>query len=168
MKNSNVYLILGSNLGNKLFYLQTAIRHISTKIGDIVKTSSVYESKPWGVTDQENYYNQVVQVSTLLSPHETIEKIHQIEAEMGRVRKRKYDSRIIDIDIAFWNNEIISENQLEIPHPRLHLRKFALLPLLEINPELIHPAIKKSVREILQKCPDTSEPVQLKNEQYSL
>lgn len=168
MKNSNVYLILGSNLGNKLFYLQTAIRHISTKIGDIVKTSSVYESKPWGVTDQENYYNQVVQVSTLLSPLETIEKIHQIEAEMGRVRKRKYDSRIIDIDIAFWNNEIISENQLEIPHPRLHLRKFALLPLLEINPELIHPAIKKSVREILQKCPDTSEPVQLKNEQYSL
>ncbi len=168
MKNSNVYLILGSNLGNKLFYLQTAIRHISTKIGDIVKTSSVYESKPWGVTDQENYYNQVVQVSTLLSPQETIEKIHQIEAEMGRVRKRKYDSRIIDIDIAFWNNEIISENQLEIPHPRLHLRKFALLPLLEINPELIHPAIKKSVREILQKCPDTSEPVQLKNEQYSL
>ncbi len=128
--------------------LQTAIGQIESIIGKILKCSSVYETQSWGKTDEPDYLNQVVQLSTLLSPAEVLSKILNIEAEMGRKRYEKWGSRLIDIDILFYNNEIIKQHNLEIPHPELHKRRFTLDPLVEIAPNFVHPVTNKTMLEL--------------------
>lgn len=141
----DVFLLLGSNLGDREKYLQKAIDLIETEIGSLRQKSSVYETEAWGKTDEPNYLNQVVQISTTLPAQQVLEKVLQIETKMGRVREEKWGSRIIDIDILFYGQDIIKEPGLIIPHPELHNRLFTLAPLNEIAPDLQHPVFKKSI-----------------------
>ena len=144
----NVFLLLGSNLGNRQGYLQKAIDLIETELGTVAKKSSIYETEAWGKTDEPNYLNQVVQVNTMLSARQVLDNILQIETRMGRVREEKWGSRIIDIDILFYGQDIISEPGLIVPHPELHNRRFTLEPLSEIAPDLEHPILKKSIFQL--------------------
>ncbi len=162
MKNQ-VYLLTGGNLGDRYGLLERARKKIVEKIGKIVKESSIYETAPWGFNSEQDFLNQVLYVSTDLSPKKVLNKCFEIENELGRVRQsEQYSSRTIDIDILFYNNEIIHEQELIIPHERLHKRRFTLEPLVEIAPDLIHPVIKKSLSDILKECNDNSEVLKLR------
>ncbi|NOT36051.1 MAG: 2-amino-4-hydroxy-6-hydroxymethyldihydropteridine diphosphokinase [Saprospiraceae bacterium] len=158
MKSKKVYLLLGTNLGNKTKNLKTAIENLKKQLGPIVKSSHMYVSPPWGVSEiQEDYYNIAICLTTNKNPNQALERIQFIEKSMGRVRNKPNESRIIDIDILLWESKIIQEKGLEVPHPRLQLRKFALQPLAEIAPEIIHPVYKLRIEELLSKCEDQSE-----------
>jgi len=151
---NDVFLLLGSNLGNREGYLQTAIGHIETAIAPVVNKSSVYETQSWGKTDEPDYLNQVVEIKTDSSPQDVLQKILRIESLMGRKREEKWGSRIIDIDILFYGTDIISEPGLIIPHPELQNRRFTLEPLNEIAPYLIHPVFRKSVFQLKSELKD--------------
>lgn len=144
----NVFLLLGSNLGDRKGYLVKAINLIDTELGIVSQKSSIYETEAWGKTDEPNYLNQVVQVNAELSARQVLEKVLQIETKMGRVREEKWGSRIIDIDILFYGQDIINESGLIVPHPELHNRRFTLEPLSEIAPDLQHPIFKKSIFQL--------------------
>lgn len=141
---NNVFLLLGSNLGDRKLFLQQAILHIAYDIAPTQKISSVYETQSWGKTDEPDYLNMVVELKTELSAQAILTKILAIEQVMGRVREEKWGSRIIDIDILYYNDAIINEPGLHIPHPQLHNRRFTLEPLAEIAPDFIHPVLKKN------------------------
>lgn len=147
-------LLLGSNLGNRNIYIVRATEQLST-LGQITKTSMLYETEAWGATAQPHYLNQAIQIETPLSPVELLRDILSIEQSMGRQRNKKWEARIIDIDILFYDNQVIDLPELKIPHPYLHLRRFALLPLAEIAADYIHPLLKLPVHELLKQCPDT-------------
>jgi 2-amino-4-hydroxy-6-hydroxymethyldihydropteridine diphosphokinase len=152
-----VFLGLGSNLGERAEILQEAKKMIGETIGTVISVSSVYETEPWGFDSDKEFLNIVLSVETDLSPSGLLGRILMIESQLGRIRFRcgdKYLSRNIDIDILLYNDEIFKEAALEIPHPRLHLRKFVLIPLAEIAPEAFHPELKKTVRELLDECED--------------
>jgi 2-amino-4-hydroxy-6-hydroxymethyldihydropteridine diphosphokinase len=144
----DVFLLLGSNLGNRHIFLQKAIEHIESDIAPAIKKSAVYETQSWGKTDAPNYLNQVIQLKTELSPQIVLQKILNIEDVLGRKREEKWGSRTIDIDILFYGSDIIAEPGLNIPHPELHNRMFTLAPLSEIAPDLIHPVLNKSIFHI--------------------
>ncbi|HEY9001509.1 MAG TPA: 2-amino-4-hydroxy-6-hydroxymethyldihydropteridine diphosphokinase [Mucilaginibacter sp.] len=150
----DVFLLLGSNLGDRSEYLQKAIHLIETELGGIVQTSSVYETEAWGKNDEPNYLNQVVRVNTALSARQVLEKILQIETKMGRIREEKWGSRIIDIDILFYGHDIINEPGLIVPHPELQNRKFTLEPLNELAPDLQHPVLEKSIFQLKNELKD--------------
>lgn len=155
---NQVYLLIGGNLGDRYKLIGSAKLSITKKIGKIVKESSIYETTPWGFNSEQDFLNQVLYVSTDLSPKKVLNKCLEIEKELGRVRQsEQYSSRTIDIDILFYNDEIIHKQELIIPHERLHKRRFTLEPLVEIAPDLIHPVIKKSLFDILKECNDNSE-----------
>jgi 2-amino-4-hydroxy-6-hydroxymethyldihydropteridine diphosphokinase len=141
---NNVFLLLGSNLGDRKLFLQQAILHIAYDIAPTQKISSVYETQSWGKTDEPDYLNMVVELETELSAQTILDKILAIEQVMGRVREEKWGSRIIDIDILYYNDAIINEPGLHVPHPQLHNRRFTLEPLAEIAPDFIHPVLKKN------------------------
>lgn len=157
------YILLGGNLGNKKKNLLTALSNIEEKIGKVIKQSSVYETEPWGNHDQPSFYNQVIAVETTLSPLDLIRELLNIELKMGRTRntQTKWEKRIIDIDILFYNEEVINTAMLIVPHPRLHERNFTLKPLLEIAPALFHPVLKKSIQELFNQSNDTLMVVKL-------
>ncbi|MBK9730501.1 MAG: 2-amino-4-hydroxy-6-hydroxymethyldihydropteridine diphosphokinase [Chitinophagaceae bacterium] len=148
------YLLLGSNVGDRNHHLQHAIEKISDQAGAIIKMSSVYETQPWGVTQQDDYLNLAVQTETRLSALELFKILQQIEASEGRVNPIKNTPRTLDIDILFFDDTVIDEGSLIIPHPRLHLRRFVLEPLSEIAPFFVHPTLNKSVEELLKVCTD--------------
>jgi len=150
----DVFLLLGSNLGNRQGFLQMAIRHIETDIAPVMKKSSVYETQSWGKTDAPDYLNQVIQLKTELSPQIILQKILNIEIDLGRKREEKWGSRTIDIDILFYGNDIIAESSLNIPHPELHKRRFTLAPLDEIAPDFIHPVFNKSIFQLKSELKD--------------
>lgn len=152
---NNVFLLLGSNLGDRQLLLQTAIAKIGEKVGASLKKSALYETQSWGKTGQPDYLNQVVFLKTELSANNVLNEILGIEADMGRERYEKWGSRLIDIDILFYNNEIIKQNGLEIPHPELHNRRFTLEPLAEIAPDLVHPLINKTISELKKDLTDS-------------
>lgn len=151
------FLLLGSNLNDRSALLLRAKEEISMLTGEILQESSVYESEPWGFQSDKRFLNQVVKIETELAPAEVLVKILQIESKLGRQRtgEKGYESRLIDIDILFYNDEIIRKNSLTIPHPKIPERMFTLLPLNELAPSLIHPESGKSVSELLKACPDT-------------
>jgi 2-amino-4-hydroxy-6-hydroxymethyldihydropteridine diphosphokinase len=149
------YLLLGSNIGDAVGNVAKAMTAIEQNCGTLVKTSSLYETAAWGKTNQQNFINQVVFIKTTLLPHELLQHILIIEQNMGRVRTEKYAARIIDIDILFYNREVIQEPNLVIPHPEMIHRRFVLTPLAEIVPYKIHPVFKKSLKHLLQECTDT-------------
>lgn len=151
-----IFILLGSNLGDRQLVLHEAGRNISKDIGEIVRKSSIYETEPWGFNVSELFLNQVVEVKTSLQPYTLLSHLLEIETSMGRVRdKRTYQSRIIDLDILFYNNLVISGPNLILPHPRLHLRKFTLIPLNEIAAELVHPVFGKTIQALLAECNDS-------------
>ena len=150
----DIFLLLGSNLGNRGAYLQKAINLIETELGTVSQKSSIYETEAWGKTDEPNYLNQVVKVNTILSARQVLEKALQIETSMGRLREEKWGSRIIDIDILFYGHGIINQPGLIVPHPELHNRRFTLEPLSEIAPDLQHPILKKSIFQLKSELKD--------------
>lgn len=148
------YILTGGNLGDRRANLSFAKDQVAIAAGKILQQSSIYQTAAWGNEDQPDFLNQVLRIATNLSPTGLLETLLKIEAGMGRVRDRKNDPRIIDLDILFYGTEIIDLPELQLPHPRLHLRRFVLVPLCEISPELMHPVLKKDTRWLLEHCPD--------------
>lgn len=153
-----LFLLAGGNIEPRSYYLEQTEKQIRKQIGEIVQYSSVYESEPWGFKADTAFLNQVFIIDTKLSSTEVLKKIHAIEELMGRKRNgTEYISRTIDIDILYLENEITETEELTVPHPRLHLRKFALLPLSEIAADFIHPVLKKTNDELLGQLKDNSK-----------
>jgi 2-amino-4-hydroxy-6-hydroxymethyldihydropteridine diphosphokinase len=152
------FLGIGTNLGDREANLKQAITLIDENIGKVLKSSSVYETEPWGFKTEDEFLNLVLKVETILTPSGLLGRILMIESLLGRVRNEKrYSSRLIDIDILLYEDMIIDEESLKIPHPLLHERKFVLVPLCEIEGEMIHPVLKNSFTELLEVCKDKSE-----------
>jgi 2-amino-4-hydroxy-6-hydroxymethyldihydropteridine diphosphokinase len=149
-----VFLLLGSNLGDRHSFLNQAIEHIEKDIAPVIKASSIYETQSWGKTDAPDYLNQVILLQTNLSAQAILQKILNIETVLGRRREEKWGSRTIDIDILFYGQAIIDEPGLHIPHPELHKRRFTLEPLAEISPEFIHPLLNKRILQIKNELKD--------------
>ncbi|RPH73546.1 2-amino-4-hydroxy-6-hydroxymethyldihydropteridine diphosphokinase [bacterium] len=152
-----VFLSLGSNLGDRVKNLETAFRLLFENAGDAVRSSSLYETEPWGFKHERFFLNQVIRLNSYLSPHKILETIHLIEKSLGREREPgHYSARTIDIDILFYDNLVMDTPGLTIPHPLIGQRLFVLLPLKEIAPRLVHPVGGLSVVEMLEQCDDKS------------
>jgi len=158
---SSFFLLLGSNLGERLANLQEARLQISRSVGKIITVSSVYKTAAWGNVNQPDFYNQAIEFEPWLDPHATLLKINEIEKSMGRVREERWGSRLIDIDILIWSQQVVHNPDLIIPHAQLQSRRFALVPLVELAPDFIHPVLKKSLSQLLAECPDTLAVTQL-------
>ena len=151
---NSTYLLLGSNMGNSTELLSKAIEQIENKIGPLLLSSNLYATAAWGNRSQPDFLNQVIKVATHLAAAETLAIILSIEKNMGRIRTTKNAPRIIDIDILFFNNEIINQSDLIVPHPEIQNRRFVLTPLQEIAPQMIHPVLNKTIEQLLSQCPD--------------
>ena len=151
------YLLLGSNQGDRQLFLTNAQIQIAAKIGEIVQKSGVYETAAWGLENQAAFLNQVLEVTTPLAPAALLTQINLIEKELGRERKIRWDSRVIDIDILYYNDLTLQTENLVIPHPELQNRRFTLVPLTEIAPDFVHPVLKKTNQMLLSACPDKLE-----------
>lgn len=158
-----VYLSIGGNLGNRKKNMNDAIELINEKIGKVEKCSSWYISEPWGFEHAKYFINAVLLVHTKLNPNSILDKCLNIEKTLLRHRrisnsdKNNYEGRTMDIDILFFNDEIINNDKLVIPHPLISQRKFVLLPLVEIAPELLHPILQKNASQLLYECSDNSK-----------
>jgi 2-amino-4-hydroxy-6-hydroxymethyldihydropteridine diphosphokinase len=148
-KEQVIYLALGSNLGDRQTLLERAIRLLASQI-QIRQCSPVYETAPWGYADQANFLNIVLEASSELSPEEILLALKGIEASVGSKAGFKNGPREIDIDILFYGNEIIDEDNLVVPHPRLHERAFVLVPMLDLNAEFVHPELGKTIRQLAE------------------
>jgi 2-amino-4-hydroxy-6-hydroxymethyldihydropteridine diphosphokinase len=148
------YLCLGGNIGNRESSISESILQISAKVGFIHSKSNIYETEAWGVDNQQAYLNQCICVHTSLTALQLIDTLLDIEQKLGRKRtlSEHYEPRTIDIDILFFNNEIIEQPHLIIPHPRLHLRKFVLIPMNEIATNYLHPILNKTIFNVLSSC----------------
>jgi len=151
---NSAYLITGGNMGQRDEQLAYAARLIEERCGIIIDRSSLYETAAWGKTDQSSFLNQALVLETTLSARDLLNEILYIESLMGRDRVEKYGPRIIDIDIIFFNHQIIKEDGLIIPHPEMAKRRFVLEPLNQVIPAYIHPIYYKTVTELLEQCDD--------------
>lgn len=149
-----VYLLLGSNLGNPVKYLKDAEKSIIATVGQVAKKSHIYKTAAWGKTDQPDFYNRILIIETMLDAGSVLKYVLEIETNMGRMRNIKYEARTIDIDILFFNKEIINTSHLKVPHPLIQERRFVLVPLNELSPSFVHPSLKKTVSELLDICED--------------
>lgn len=150
----NVFLLLGSNLGDRKLHLQQAIERIEDEIAPIINQSAVYETQSWGKADSPDYLNQVILIQTGLSAQVILQIILNIEWKIGRVREEKWGPRVIDIDILFYGDALIDEPELKIPHPELHKRRFTLEPLAAIAPDLVHPILNKNILQLRSELKD--------------
>ena len=160
---NKLYLLTGGNIGNRQAMLEEAKSRIQKEIGAIAASSEIYETAAWGKQDQPSFLNQVLEVTTVLSAREVLTGVLSIEAKMGRLRQEKFGPRIIDIDILLYNDVIINEPGLIIPHPQMAGRRFALAPLSEIAPDYIHPGLKKTIGKLLLCCTDELPVKKLEN-----
>jgi len=151
----NVYLSLGSNIGNREEYIRKAISSLRN-LGDM-KCSSIYETAPWGNVKQEDFLNSVCLIKTDKSASEIFSFTNYIEKSLERERIKKWGPRTIDIDVLFYGDRIIHTSEIEIPHPNITSRKFVLIPLNEIAPDFVHPVFKKTVKQMLKECKDKGE-----------
>jgi len=151
---NRIYLLLGSNMGNSRQQLITAIKLINKKIGKVTRQSNLYVTAAWGNTNQPDFLNQVIVVESKLAAVQTMQTILGIEEEMGRIRTVKNAPRIIDIDILFYNKDVIEEKILSVPHPQIPNRRFVLIPLNELSPNFKHPVFQQSIHHLLKICKD--------------
>lgn len=158
-KQHKTHLLLGGNLGDRPANLSAARALISERIGHIVKASGLYETQAWGKEDQPDFLNQALEVATSMRPTALLQAVLAIEQEIGRQRGEKWDARTIDIDILFYNAKVLKTKDLEIPHPFLHERNFALVPMLEIAPFKRHPVLKQNILELYEASMDNLEVV---------
>lgn len=149
-----VYLLLGSNLGKPLIQLKETEKRINSEIGRVIKKSHLYKTAAWGKIDQPDFYNQILIVETSFDAENLLNKILSIETDMGRKRSLKFAPRTIDIDILFFNDEIINNPNLKVPHPLIAQRRFVLVPLNELSPAYFHPVLNKTISELLDICVD--------------
>jgi 2-amino-4-hydroxy-6-hydroxymethyldihydropteridine diphosphokinase len=154
---NGVYIIIGGNMGDRALLIRKCKELIANTIAPILKESDIYETAAWGKTNVPSYLNQVLYLEVKESPNVLLQKCLAIEHQLGRIRQEKWDSRLIDIDLLFYNHEIIHESNLSIPHPHMHKRRFVLVPLAEIAPTFIHPIIKNTIQELLLECEDKLE-----------
>ena len=162
---NGIYLLLGSNLRNRLAALREAEKRLIGTGITIVDESSIYETEAWGKENQNAFLNVVLQVETPLLPTELLKTILGIEKQMGRVRKDKWGERLIDIDILYYHDEVLQSPDLSLPHPGIPDRKFTLTPLVEMNPFGLHPVENKTQAELLADC---SDPLDCKLTDYTL
>ena len=153
---TNIFILLGSNLGDREQYLSEAIEKIINEGCLITSTSSIYKTAPWGKTDQADFLNQVICISAKHTPLELLKILLQIEIDLRRIRKEKWGARTIDLDILFFNNQVINSEELTLPHPGIASRRFTLVPLAEIAPDFIHPVTDISCTMMLKMCSDPS------------
>lgn len=156
---STVMIGLGSNMGDRSDCLSRAIAILREEAGDIIALSSVWETEPWGFEADDLFLNMVIVIETGLQPQQLMQLCRSAEGRLGRRRNtgRRYESRVIDIDILLWEERVISLPGLEVPHPRLADRKFVLVPLNEVAPDAFHPETGQKVSELLAMCDDISE-----------
>jgi len=146
-----VYISLGSNLGNRSHNLKEAIASLRPQM-DVKAKSKVYETPPWGYTEQDKFLNQVIKVKTYVEPESLLKHLKRLEVALGRQPTFHYGPRLIDLDILFFDNLILNTPSLTLPHPHLHERSFVLVPMMDIAPDLVHPLKNKSIRELLALC----------------
>lgn len=157
LEHKAVYMLLGSNLGDRELMMRRAVEMIEAEIGEVSARSALYETEPWGNTDQPAFMNMAVAVQTLLPAIEVLECALKIELELGRVRAARWGSRTIDIDLIFYAEEVIAiEGKLTVPHPEMQNRRFVLEPLAEIAPDYTHPVLNKKVKDLLQSLNDNT------------
>jgi 2-amino-4-hydroxy-6-hydroxymethyldihydropteridine diphosphokinase len=154
---NGIYLIIGGNLENRIRNLEYCRRLIAERIGQLMRVSGIYETAAWGKEDEPAYLNQVLLIHSEKSAEEVLTSSLAIEHELGRTRNKKWEARLIDIDILFYNNAVINLPNLHIPHPRMQDRKFVLFPLCEIAENYVHPLLNKTVSEMLTACKDPLE-----------
>jgi len=152
---SGVFILLGGNLGKREEIIKQAINRIAIDAGRIIKRSSIYETESWGFNSELKFLNQVIEIATNLNPKQLLDTVHQIEEQLGRKRnEQQYASRTIDIDILLFRDEQIDEEGLQIPHPRMHQRKFTLIPLEEIAGQVVHPEFQITIKSLNPRCKD--------------
>ena len=154
MKEYTAYILIGGNIGDPFNNLRTAKELMSKQCGTIIKESSIYQTAAWGLTDQPDFLNQVIILSTTLNPETLIRSLLSVEETMGRKRNIKFGPRIIDLDILLIDDFLIESELLNVPHPALQKRKFALIPLNEVAPDLVHPVENKTINQLLTDCKD--------------
>ena len=159
---NKAYLLIGGNMGLVRENLALARERLEQKVGHITRTSSIYQTAAWGLEDQPDFLNQVLLIESALGAEDMLHEMLSIELQMGRVRNTKNGPRLIDIDLLFFNDAIIDLPDLKVPHPLLHTRNFTLLPLVELAPDLIHPVLGKSIRQLTNESPDQLSAVKLK------
>ena len=152
---NKVYLLLGSNMGDRKAYLLQALDLLNKHAGTVEKKSLLYEAEAWGHREQDPFLNQVICIRTKHNPFQLLSIILDLELKMGRQRFDKWHQRIIDIDILFFENRIINEKDLNIPHPHISERRFTLMPLVELVPDFLHPECNKTMTELLSECSDS-------------
>lgn len=157
MASESVFVLLGSNLGDRELLVNQACKMMEERCGEIVAKSRLYESEPWGFKSEHWFLNQVVKMETSLSPDALMLELLAIEKELGRDRTTPHEgyvSRPIDLDILYFGNKIIETQLVTAPHPRLHQRRFTLLPLCDVAPDFVHPTLKKTNLQLLDECQD--------------
>lgn len=155
---SVVYLSLGSNLGDRESIINLSIKEIDKRIGKVTNISSRYETEPWGFSSANKFINMAVEVNTQLTPKKVSEIVHQIEFDLGRRRDTNaigYEDRVIDIDILLFDDIVLNDKDLTLPHPKMHLREFVMAPLSEIAPNMVHPIIGETIEEMKIKIDKT-------------
>lgn len=158
LEHTIAYLLLGGNLGDRKRNLELAIQLLNKEAGKVSAVSSIYETAAWGMTEQPDFLNQAVKLETNLAPLQLLDKMLEIEQQLGRIRKDKWGERLIDIDLILFGEEIIDvENKLQVPHPHMQSRNFVMKPLAEIAPNAYHPVFGKTILEILENISDTLE-----------
>lgn len=150
---NKAYLLLGSNEGDRLLWLSKGVSLLKNR-STLLATSAIYSTAAWGVEDQPDFLNMAICIETTLTPQQLLEDILNIEKQLGRQRTVKWGQRILDIDILFYNDDIVDEPTLSIPHPFIQYRRFALVPMNDIAPDLLHPKLNKTITQLLVDCED--------------